>query len=306
MRSFPSAPAWDLSLPLPAGDDGPAVLWAVGDAADGGPAGRRVAERIRAARCDRLLYLGDVYETGTAEEFARHYDPLFGPLASVTAPTPGNHEWDGRAEGYDAYWTRVRGGPPPRWYAFEAGGWELLSLNSEEPCGPGSPQGRWLRGRLERPARGRLAFWHRPRLSAGTHGDQPDVAPLWDALRGRASIVLGGHEHNLQRLQPVDGLTQFVVGAGGRGHYALRRSWRRARVWPSRRRSGERPFRDRRLAFANDAHDGALRLELRPGLARFAFVAADGRILDAGAIAGHGLEEARATSLSRYPSPAAR
>ena len=278
-----TSPAWDLSLRSP-DDDSPAVVWAVGDAADGGPAGRRVARRIRGARCDRLLYLGDVYETGTAEEFSRHYDPLFGPLAPVTAPTPGNHEWGNRADGYEAYWTAARGAPPPPWYAFELGGWEVLALNSEEPCGPNSPQGRWLRSRLEHEVEGRLAFWHRPRFSAGTHGDQPDVAPLWDALRGRASIVLGGHEHNLQRMQPTDGLTQFVVGAGGRGHYALARSWR----WPRRRRPGDQPFRDRRLAWANDTDDGALRLELSPGLARCAFVAADGRILDAGAITGHG------------------
>ena len=278
------SPAYDLPLPPSNGDDDPPVVWAVGDAADGGPAGRRVARRIRTARCDRLLYLGDVYETGTAEKFDRHYDPLFGPLAPVTAPTPGNHEWDNRIEGYDAYWTSVRGAPPPPWYAFEVGGWEVLALNSEEPCDPASPQGRWLRARLERDVEARLAFWHRPRLSAGTHGDQPDVAPLWDALRGRASIVLVGHEHNLQRMQPTGGLTQFVVGAGGRGHYALARAWR----WPRRRRRpGEQPFRDRRLAWAGDADDGALRLELSPGLARFAFVAADGRILDAGAIPSH-------------------
>lgn len=42
----------------------------------------------------------------------------------------------------------------------------------------------------------RLA-WHRPRFTAGKHADARDVAPLWEALRGRAKIVVNGHDHNM-------------------------------------------------------------------------------------------------------------
>jgi acid phosphatase type 7 len=115
------------------------------------------------------------------------------------------------------------------------------------------------------PGNCRIAFWHRPRYNAGTvHGDAPDVEPLWAALRGRARIVLSGHEHNMQRFAARDGITQFISGAGGRDHYGVHE------------RAG--------LAFADTEHFGALRLTLRPGRAMWAFVAAEGTTLDSGSI----------------------
>ena len=282
-RTPPPAPA---ARPFVAAlDTDHAMLWAVGDSADGSARARRVADRIPdAAALDLFLYLGDVYSEGTAEEYARHYDPLYGRLAPVTAPTPGNHEWSNRLSGYAPYWTRARGVPTPALYAFAAAGWLVLSLNSEAPCAVGTPQHDWLEAQLAVSRAPVLAFWHRPRFSAGEHGDQADVAPLWEALRGRAVLVLSAHDHNLQRLHPVDGITQFVVGAGGRSTYALDRSWRRWLPRRHHRLPRRRTWRDPRLAFGDDVNDGVLRLELRPGEATFAFVAADGRTLDAGTL----------------------
>lgn len=109
----------------------------------------------------------------------------------------------------------------------------------------------------------RLAFWHEPRFSAGTeHGDQPRVAPLWNALRGKAALVVNAHEHHMERMKPRDGIVEVISGAGGHGfRYPVKRG-------------------DPRLAFADDDHDGALRIRLEPGKARLAFVATDGRVLD--------------------------
>jgi hypothetical protein len=250
------------ALRLPSGPyvaSGPAdraLLWAVGDGAD------------------RLLYLGDVYGPallsrfvgdGTADDYRKRYDPLYGEFARRTAPTPGNHEWGQRGKGYEPYWRKLLGAPPPAFYAFDIGGWRLLSLNSEAPHDAGSAQVRWLRGQLRAPGSCRLAFMHRPRFNAGHHGDDADLAPLWDALRGHASIVVSGHDHNMQRFAPIDGIAQYVSGAGGHSHYSLRRPGR--------------------LAFGNDRDFGALRIELAPGRARLAFVSADGRILDVSTVA---------------------
>jgi len=246
-----------------------AVLWALGDGADGGDAARSVVARMKRKRFDRLLYLGDVYGSGlvstvlgdgSATDFDERYDPLYGEFAARTAPTPGNHEWPRRGDGYAPYWRKVHGRPPPAFYAFDVAGWRLLSLNSEAPHGASSAQVRWLRTQLREPGTCRLAFWHHPRFNAGKHDDEPGVAPLWNALRGHATIVVAGHDHNMQRFRPVDGITQYVSGAGGHGRYRLRD--------------------DPRLAFGNDRDFGALRIELSPGRARLVFVSAAGQILD--------------------------
>jgi acid phosphatase type 7 len=242
-----------------------AIVWAVGDGANGSAAGRAVEHEIAAGRVDRLLYLGDVYESGTRSQFAHNYATTYGPLAARTAPTPGNHDWPNHATGYDPYWRRALHRRTPGWYAFRLAGWQVISLNSEAPHGRGSPQERWLRARLRGAGTCRIALWHRPRFSDGTHhGDQSDMAPLWDDLRGHATIALAGHEHDMQRFKPIDGVTEFVSGAGGDGHYSLRRTGR--------------------LAFGNDRDYGALRLALRPGAASYAFVTTSGRVLDSGTV----------------------
>jgi len=247
-----------LSAPEPAA---PAVVWAVGDGADGSDTARAVVRRIASDRPARVLYLGDVYSRGSAADFRSGYGTVYGALAERTAPTPGNHDWPAHPEGYDPYWRSRTGAPTPPWYAFRIGGWRVLSLNSEAPHDARSEQLRWVRRELRRtPGTCTVAFWHRPLRSAGSHGDQADVAPLWQALRGRARLVLNGHDHNLQRLKPKDGISQFVVGAGGKSHYEL--------------------SADRRLAFADDVHNGALRIGLRPGAADLTFVAANGAVLD--------------------------
>jgi hypothetical protein len=239
-------------------------VWAVGDGADGGAAARAVAARMARLGLDRLLYLGDVYETGTLPEFARHYRPVYGRFTNVTAPTPGNHEWPNHVVGYDTYWRRRHGRTPPPYYALRIAGWQVLSLNSQIAHGPGSPQLRWLRARVRGGGNCRIAFWHRPRFSAGVHGDAPDMAPLWDALRHRARIVLSGHDHDMQRFRPLAGITEFVSGAGGH------------RLYPVHAHPG--------LAFADASHFGALRLILRPGHAAWAFITAGGRTLDRGSL----------------------
>jgi Calcineurin-like phosphoesterase len=237
------------------------LLWAVGD----GTASRqsdRLVRMIARSRPYRVLYLGDVYERGTAADYRRNFDPTFGRLARRTWPTPGNHEWPNAAEGYRPYWRRIRGRPLPPYYAARAGGWQVLSLNSQTAHGASSEQVRWLRARVRAPGTCRLAFWHRPRFSAGRHGDQPDVDPLWRTLAGRARLALAGHDHDSQRLRVRDGITSFVAGAGGRELYPV-------------------DERDPRLAFGHDEAYAALRIVLRPGRADLAFVSSRGRVLDA-------------------------
>ena len=254
------ASSWMRSLPR-----AKSVVWAVGDAADGGAHGHAVAAMIAAQRVDRFLYLGDVYNTGTAAEFATNYAPVFGRFDRIAAPTIGNHEWANSATGYVPYWTAARGSPPPAWYATAASGWQLISLDSNTSTDEGSAQLEWLRRKLARSPRFgscRLAFMHAAPFNAGTHhGEDPELEPIVAALTGRARIVLSGHEHNMQRLVPIRGITQLVSGAAHTRFYPVDHG-------------------DPRLAFANHTRPGALRIKLGPGRALLSFVAADGSVLD--------------------------
>lgn len=255
------ARAPDLDLPSDR-----AVVWAVGDGADGSGRARAVATMIADDDPHLFLYLGDVYPDGSRRSFARGFDPVYGRLAPVTAPTPGNHEWEKLERGYDPYWERVHGRPVPWYYAIRTAGWQLISVNTEARGAEARRQLAWLDRKLSAPGGDcRLVFMHRAPYSAGRYAGNRTAAALWSRVRGRVRIVLAGHDHNMQRMKPVSGTTLFVSGAGGHGLYDVDR-------------------RDRRLAFASDDSYGALRLELAPGRARHAFVALGGRELDAGAV----------------------
>jgi hypothetical protein len=237
------------------------IVWAVGDGGNGSDEARAVARMIARDRPQRVLYLGDVYETGTAADFRQRFATVYGSLVRKMDPTPGNHDWPHHATGYDPYWRKVKGHRLAHHYAFSVGGWRVLSLNSETP--QDTAQLRFARRRLAHVHGGcAIAFMHRPRFNAGEHRDQQhEVDPIWQVLRGKAAILLSGHDHDLQRFKPVGGTTQLVIGAGGRERYHVDGS-------------------DPRLAFSEDGRDGALRMRLSPGVARLSIVAANGDVLD--------------------------
>jgi len=242
-----------------------AVVWAVGDGGTDSPQATRVARSIARAGADRLLYLGDVYPEGTATDYQENYTPNYGRLAARTAPTVGNHEAPMADQGYYPYWERALGTALSPYYTFRVSGWQILSLNSEIDHDLGSPQLRWLDRALAPGGNCRIAFWHRPRFSAGTHGDVSHVAPFWNALEGHARIVLNGHDHAMQRFRPRAGITEFISGSGGADLSPVVEG-------------------DPRLRFSNDSRYGALRLKLRRGRADYSFVTSSGRVLDKGTI----------------------
>lgn len=266
------------------------TVWAVGDGGVPGPEDDAVASRVAQLGIERLLYLGDVYETGTAAEYAANYQSSWGRFKAMTSPTPGNHEWGNRAQGYDPYWGALAPQQPGggHYYSFDLAGWHVVSLNSHEDSGWDSPQRAWLRRDLERySGTCTIAFWHRPRWNAGAHSDAEDTEPLYSALTGRATMLLNGHDHNYQRFKPRRGITQFIVGTGGRvPFYNVNEA-------------------DSRLAHSDDDSLGALRMELTPGRADWQFIDVNGSTLDRGTIpcTPHPAQAAGAPRL-RFTSPA--
>ncbi|MDX6646528.1 MAG: large repetitive protein [Miltoncostaeaceae bacterium] len=254
----------------------PLLVAAAGDGAGGEPAETAVVDLIASWNPNMFLYLGDVYEKGTAAEFDNWYGPpadlgLYGRFRAITNPAIGNHEYEnGIAPGYFDYWDNV-----PHWYSFDSGGWHFIGLDSNKQFGqlaPGTPQYEWLIQDLDQhPGRCTMAFFHHPYLDVGAQGATPELVDIWRllALRG-VDIVLTGHDHTYQRWAPLDadgnpsstGMTQFVVGTGG---HALQNV----------------VGTDARALVAVKAF-GALLLALGPDGATFLFQSTDGIAHDAG------------------------
>jgi hypothetical protein len=121
-----------------------------------------------------------------------------------------------------------------------------------------------------------LAYWHAPLFNSGfEHGAaMPSGAKaFWsDLFVAGADIVLNGHEHNYQRYAKQDpagqptsnGIREFVVGTGGRGHYALL------------------DVKDANFEVGNATDFGVLRLYLGDNAYTWEFVGVGGVVLDAG------------------------
>jgi len=181
-----------------------------------------------------VLLLGDIqYESATIDAFRASFDRTWGRLKHISYPAPGNHEYvDPDAPGYFSYFGPVAGRTDQGYYSFDVGSWHLIALNSNctkvpGGCSRNSPQTTWLRADLAaHPNACTLAYWHHPRFSAGTHGNDTRTDRIWRALyEGGADVVLVAHNHDYERFTPQDpdgradrarGIRQFVVGTGGR------------------------------------------------------------------------------------------
>ncbi|MGI9659356.1 MAG: metallophosphoesterase, partial [Gaiellaceae bacterium] len=226
--------------------DTEAVLLAAGDIAGcGGSKHNATFALIEQHPEATVAALGDLaYEDGSQEEFAECYAPSWGQALERTRPALGNHEYGTEdAVGYFDFFadTLVELGPdasdPGRgWYSYDLGSWHVVVLNSNcadvvGGCGSGSPQDEWLRADLaDSEARCTLAYWHHPRFSSSTvHPPGVEMSALWETLdQAGVELALTGHHHGYERfapqgadgtLEPETGVSQFIVGTGGRGSY---------------------------------------------------------------------------------------
>jgi hypothetical protein len=211
----------------PSGTSADAILLAVGDIAYCNGSADELVGELAARLPGTIALLGDnAYPRGAPEDYATCFDPTWGGLRDRLRPVPGNHEYETRAAAaYFAYFGADVGNLGEGWYSYNLGAWHVIALNSEcgaiRGCGRGSPELTWLVADLAaHPAACTLAYWHHARWSSGRHGDNKMTDPLWDALAtAGADIVLSGHDHDYERMAPIDGMRSFVVGTGGRSLY---------------------------------------------------------------------------------------
>lgn len=175
----------------------------------------------------------NVYESGTATEYAQCYAPSWGRHKGRTRPSPGNHDYQtSGATGYFGYFGSAAGDPDKGYYSYDLGAWHVVMLNSSLNVGTGSPQETWLRADLAAHTQPcTVAIWHHPRFSSGPHGSSATMQSIWKALYdGGADLVVTGHDHLYERFAPQNadgqldvarGVREFVVGTGGASAYAI-------------------------------------------------------------------------------------
>jgi hypothetical protein len=234
--SAPSSPAASSpgasgsAAPSPSGDP---VLVGAGDIASCDLDGDEQTARLLDGIAGTVFTAGDnAYEDGSTSQFAECYAPTWGRHKDRTRPAAGNHDHVTRgAAGYTAYFGTAATNPDGKtWYSYELGTWHVVVLDSNcravGGCEASSEQGRWLAADLAAStASCTLAIWHHPRFTSGEHGNDPIVAPFWQALYAAgADVIVNGHDHDYERFAPQNpdgledrarGIREFVVGTGG-------------------------------------------------------------------------------------------
>jgi chitodextrinase len=263
----------------------PFVLVAAGDGADGATNAGYVTDLINSWNPNLFLYLGDVYEKGTATEFYNWYGPastFYGRFKPITDPIIGNHEYEnGVAPGYFDYWNNV-----PNYYSYNAAGWHFIALNSNcgltRDCAVGQAQYNWLQNDLNTHNNAcTIAYFHHPVFNVGPEGYATSMNDMWALMASKGvDIVLTGHDHDYQRWLPLNGsgqqsasgMTEFVAGTGGHGIQNFITT-------------------DNRMAVGFDTSPfsfGALRFQLNQDGASYQYINYQGLVLDSGAIPCNG------------------
>ena len=208
---------------------GPVRILAAGDIGECGFGGQQTGAMLDSMD-GILLALGDLaYFQGSAVNFRDCYDPAWGRFQGRTRPVPGNHEYETPgATSYFDYFGDLAGNRGLGYYAFTAGSWRIIALNSGAGAGnmsASSPQVQWLRAELDNNRFAcTLAYWHHPLFSSGPNGNQPEVRELWRVLSDAGvDVVVNGHDHLYERFAPQDidgkpsatGIREFIAGTGG-------------------------------------------------------------------------------------------
>jgi hypothetical protein len=226
--------------PTPPPSGGDPVLVGAGDIAVCSSSGDEATANLLDGIAGTVFTVGDnVYDSGTATEFANCYAPSWGRHKARTRPAPGNHDYNtSGASGYFGYFGAAAGDPTKGYYAYDIGppgGWRVYVLNSSNVNK--TTELAWLQTDLAaNPRQCTLAIYHHPTLTAGPHNnDEGGMIAMWQALYdANADLVVTGHDHNYQRYAPLNrdsngvdsanGMRQIIAGTGGKGLYTETRA----------------------------------------------------------------------------------
>jgi acid phosphatase len=187
--------------------------------------------------CDYVISTGDnIYPKGVQSaddpQWERKFVKMYHDrgLTQPFFPTLGNHDYGFVPEAQVAY---AKKNPqwrmPARYYtqkltAPDGTTAQLFSLDTQlvqtAVEGAAAEQSAWLDSELGKSdARWKIVFGHHMLYSNGIYGNLKRMRDAFEKVlvKHKVPIYLCGHDHDIQLLQPVDGVS-YVVSGGGGGH----------------------------------------------------------------------------------------
>lgn len=205
----------------------PLTFMAIGDTNPGLGHTAAVLANALPQKPEFTIHGGDIQYYDSGLETWASWFPVMQPMLSQGAffPAIGNHESE-KSEELAEYALRFFGGAGfdggETFYRFRNAGVHFFSLNTEENIGQGSAQATWLEAKLaevsaEPGYRFSVVFFHRPLVTCGDTGDNPEARAYLEPifLANKVVLVLQAHMHGYERFE-LGGLT-YVTTAGGGG-----------------------------------------------------------------------------------------
>lgn len=202
-------------LPLKSGSTRFAVI---GDMGTGDKPQYEVAavmeEYRRKTAFDFVLTLGDnIYGGSSPADMKKKFEDPYKPLLDAGVKfyaSLGNHD-----NPNERFYKPFNMGEK-RYYSFRKGNAEFFALDSNYMT---PEQTAWLDKALhDSDARWKICYFHHPLYSdARFHGPDTDLRARLEPvfLAGGVRVVLSGHEHVYERVQPHNGIYYFVLGNSG-------------------------------------------------------------------------------------------
>ena len=232
---------------------GPLTVQVVGDSGWGDFAPHAVVAQMMRSEADLVLHAGDMVYPGFSPSLADlRFLSVQRPWmrARASAFTWGNHDlYYGFAPLVEVFGSPTNDTPggehgtentvPQAYYSFDAGDVHFAVLFqpflSQYQMRTNSPQARWLDQDLaasQKPWKVVLAHipWETSsahRIDDSNYNGRPDGGEFAEVLlpiaqRHGVQLYLSGHDHNYERLIPVEGMTSIITGGGGAIPYGLR------------------------------------------------------------------------------------
>lgn len=208
---FKTAPSADSTEPV--------RFLAFGDSGGGGADQYALLDQMYTVPFDLMIHTGDLaYDSGTISQYEDTVFAVYGDLFRNIPffPAAGNHDYKTMS---GAPFREVFNlpGTNEKWYSYDWGRVHFAALDTESDY---ATQMAWLEQDLAATqAPWKILYMHKPPYSSGAHGSdmslRKQLAPI--AEKYGVQLVLTGHDHDYERIEPVNGVQYIVTGGGGIG-----------------------------------------------------------------------------------------